>query len=414
VRLLAISYMLPPALYPQAIQVGRLLARLDRHEIGAVCGRPETADGLDSDLGPTRRFAFRLEVPFRPVLSGMALNLARRFVPFYARIPDEFRRWVPRAEQAVAEKLASSGFKPELLLSFGEPMSDHLLGLNLKRRLGLPWVAHFSDPWADNPFRRGQFLANAVNRRLEREVVAAADRLVFTSAETLDLVMAKYPPAWRGKAAVVPHGFEPELYPARRARSGDLVVRYLGNFYGHRTPLPLCRTLARIIDKEPSTLAGVRFELVGNLPSRMKLHPAWRCLPEGLVRHVPTVTHARSLALMAESDLLLVIDGPQAFSVFLPSKLVEYLGSGAPIFGIVPPGASAKLIARLGGAVADPRDGEAVAAGLANALETARRGRSSVKPWGEENVRAEYRAERVAAQFATLLQIARDPGGPAL
>ncbi len=293
-RLLAISYMLPPALYPQAIQIGRLLARLEGQEIGAVCGRPETAEGLDSDADFARRLAFRLDVPFRPALSGLALNLARRFVPFYARIPDEFRRWVPRAEQAVVEKLAASGFKPELLLSFGEPMSDHLLGLRLKRRLGLPWLAHFSDPWADNPFRRGQFLANAVNRRLERGVVEAADRVVFTSAETLDLVMAKYPPAWKAKAAVVPHGFEPGLYPPRRPRSGDLAVRYLGNFYGHRSPLPLCRALLRLIEREPALLKDVRFELVGNLSPRMKLHPAWRRLPEGLVAHKPTVSHARS------------------------------------------------------------------------------------------------------------------------
>lgn len=413
-RLLAISYMLPPALYPQAIQIGRLLARLEGQEIGAVCGRPETAEGLDSDADFARRLAFRLDVPFRPALSGLALNLARRFVPFYARIPDEFRRWVPRAEQAVVEKLAASGFKPELLLSFGEPMSDHLLGLRLKRRLGLPWLAHFSDPWADNPFRRGQFLANAVNRRLERGVVEAADRVVFTSAETLDLVMAKYPPAWKAKAAVVPHGFEPGLYPPRRPRSGDLAVRYLGNFYGHRSPLPLCRALLRLIEREPALLKDVRFELVGNLSPRMKLHPAWRRLPEGLVAHKPTVSHARSLALMAESDLLLVIDGPDELSVFLPSKLVEYLGACVPVFGIVPPGASARLIARLGGATADPRDDEVVAAGLAQALATARQARASLKPWGDETVRAEYRAERVAAAFSAILKIAIGRGGPAL
>ncbi len=408
-RLLAISYMLPPALYPQAIQIGRLLARLDGREIGAVCGRPQTADGLDSDVGFARRLAFRLEVSFKPALSGFALNLARRYVPFYARIPDEFRPWVKRAERAVVEKLAAADFKPELLASFGEPMSDHLLGLRLKRRLGLPWVAHFSDPWADNSFRRGQFLANAVNRRLERRVMEAADRVVFTSDETLDLAMAKYPSAWKAKAAVVPHGFEPELYPPRRPHGGDLIIRHLGNFYGHRSPLPLCRALARLIDREPTLLKDVRFELVGNLPPRFRLHPSWQRLPKGLVAHRPTVTHARSLALMAESDLLLVIDAPDELSVFLPSKLVEYLGAGSPVFGIVPPGASAKLIAQLGGFTADPRDDEAVAAGLARALDAARQARPSLKPWGDENVRREYRAEQVAAVFSRILREAVSP-----
>ena len=58
--------------------------------------------------------------------------------------------------------------------------------------------------------------------------------------------------------------------------------------------------------------------------------------------HIP-----KSLKLMATSDLLLVVDGPDDLSVFLPSKLIDYLGAQVPILGIVPPGAAAKLLARL-------------------------------------------------------------------
>jgi glycosyltransferase involved in cell wall biosynthesis len=106
---------------------------------------------------------------------------------------------------------------------------------------------------------------------------------------------------------------------------------------------------------------------------------------------------------MAESDLLLVIDGPDDLSVFLLSKLIEYIGAGIPIFGILPPGASANLVERLGGIVADPRDGAAVAAGLLRALELARRHRESATPWGNAIVREEFHAKRVAANFARML-----------
>jgi glycosyltransferase involved in cell wall biosynthesis len=401
-RLLAVSYMLPPALYPQSIQIGRLLAYLPG-EIGAVCGRPDRAGGLDNDGGLAGHLAFRLEVPYRPALSGIALNLARRFVPFYARVPDEFRHWVPVAERAVMEKLAASGFKPEALATFGDPMSDHLLGLRLKRRLGLPWLAHFSDPWVDDSFRRGQPLANLVNRRLEAQVVAVADRVVFTSAETLDLVMAKYPKAWRAKATVLPHSFDPGLYPPPAPRNGELMVRHLGNLYGHRTPVPLLVALRHLLDRAPATLDGTRFEFIGGLSFRSAHHPAWRKLPPGLVRYLPRVAHSRALALMAESDLLLVIDGPDDLSVFLLSKLIEYIGAGIPIFGILPPGASANLVERLGGIVADPRDIEAVAVALLRALELARRERKSTEPWGNADVRKELHAKRVAADFGRML-----------
>ena len=33
------------------------------------------------------------------------------------------------------------------------PCSSHLIGYELKKEFGLPWIAHFYDPWVDNPLR---------------------------------------------------------------------------------------------------------------------------------------------------------------------------------------------------------------------------------------------------------------------
>ena len=42
-RILAVSYFLPPALYPQAIQIGRLLSHLPL-EIGVVRGQVQATE----------------------------------------------------------------------------------------------------------------------------------------------------------------------------------------------------------------------------------------------------------------------------------------------------------------------------------------------------------------------------------
>ena len=217
-------------------------------------------------------------------------------------------------------------------------MSDHLVGLRLKSRLGIPWIAHFSDPWADSAFRRYEFLAQFVNARLEAQVIEAADQLVFTSEETLGLVMRKYPKAWRTKAEAPPHSFNPAIYSQPSKPSGPLIVRYLGSFYGHRSPAPLFRALKLLLTREASILDKVQFELVGSLPARMRMHPSLRGLPDGLVRLRDPVPYLELLRLMSALDLLLVIDGPDDLSVFLPSKLIDYLGARVPIFGIVPHG----------------------------------------------------------------------------
>jgi hypothetical protein len=408
-RMLAISYMLPPVLAPQSIQIGRLIAHLDL-DVATLSGplAPAGPARADADEGAGRA-GLRLEVGYEPALSGLAMILARRFVPLYARIPDEFRGWVGRAVAAAAAKL--DALRPDIIASFGEPMSDHLVGLELKRRTGLPWLAHFSDPWSDNPFRAGQFIARGINRRLEAEVIEAADRVVFTSQETRTLVMRKYPGPWRGKTAVLPHAFDPSLYPAPAPRGPTITLRHIGSFYGRRTPLPLLRALLAI---DRRSLEGVRVELLGRVPVWLPYHPVWRALPPGLVRSEGFIDYRRSLALMSEADLLLVIEAPSALSVFLPSKLIDYLGARVPVMGIVPPGTAATLIQRMGGTTADPRRPPEVAAALEAALAAARRRRAAPPAaWGDDAVRAEFTIERVARAFARLLEetVARASSG---
>ena len=404
--LLAVSFMLPPNLYPQAIQVGRLLHNLPAR-IGVVCGQVhQFASGLDCYPDFESRLSYRLEVPFTPRLSGWVHRLAVYGVPFYARSPDELKSWVPDAEKAVLDHLAKNPDRPQALLTFGEPMSDHLLGLRLKQKLALPWVAHFSDPWSDNPFRRRFPLANFLNRRYETQVVHHADRVIFTSQETLDLVMRKYPDAWRAKARVLPHGFEPALYGERQQEGdGSIVLRYLGNFYGNRSPLPLFKALAILNRERTSLLEGVRVELVGHVPARMFMNSAYKSLPAGLVQTVSTVPYQQSLRLMADADLLLVIDAPEDVSVFLPSKLVDYLGAGVPILGIVPPGASAKLISQMGGEVANPRDLPAVVDALRRSIAGCRQGQAEnrIVPWGNSAVRELYCADILAERLHSII-----------
>lgn len=398
-NLLAISYFLPPNLYAQAIQIGRLLHNL-KARVGALSGRTtDMVSGLDCYPDFDKRLAFRLEVSFSPLFSGFLHRLACYGIPFYGRTPDKFKAWVSVAEKELVGYLPGTGFVPNVLISFGAPMSDHLLGLRLRQRLQLPWVAHFSDPWSDNSFSRRFFLANYVNRRYEAEVIREADRVIFTSSETLDLVMQKYPAAWRSKARVLPHSYEPDLYPlVLKRRDGPLVFRYLGDFYGARSPLPLFQALADIHRGFPALLDNLRIELIGYVPKRMFYNSAFRSLPVGIVKILSTVSYSQSLTLMSEADLLLVIDAPAEISVFLPSKLVDYIGAGVPVLGIVPPGASASLIGRLGGSVANPLRREEVAHVLKVAIEDSwkRRASGDTFPWGDEEVRVEYRADRVA------------------
>lgn len=392
-KLLAISYALPPMLYPQAIQIGRLLSHsaLDVTAISA------------GDRSDTDSFGQRVRhqvIPFAKEPGGVLNSIALRAVPFYGAMPDPFRAWTISAHEVIEQMIAKDG-KPDLLVTFGEPMSDHLLGLRLKQEFGFRWLAHFSDPWSDNPFRNIQPLSKIANRILERRVITSADAIVFTSQETLDLVCRKYDASIRARATVLPHAFDPLAYPNPPANDSAMpvILRYIGNFYGHRTPRPLIEALSWLSHNDPDALRDVRVELVGGVPSRMQSRE-WKTLPSDLLVHRGSVSYADSLKLMTTSDILLTIDAPAKESVFFPSKLVDYIGTGKRLVGLVPPGAAARIIAQCGGVCVSPdAPVQAVASLLRYEIAAARaeRKRGPRRPLHPSS--AAYEIARVAPMF---------------
>jgi hypothetical protein len=384
-RTVFLTYVFPPDESPRAVQIGRLVRHSGLDDLHVVCAI-DGAAGAGVHVVPWGQLArLRRDVRWRTIRSRLMA-------------PDAFRPWVRDAAHAAAR------LRPRVLVTFGQPMSDHLAGLRLTRGRGRTrWIAHLSDPWVDNPFRREDAIGRAVNRRLEARVVRGADRLVFTSQATVDLVMAKYPPPLRAKASVIPHAFDPEAFgavPARRVGE-PLVVRHLGAFYGARSARPLLAALGRLAARRPGTLDGVRVELIGPSETPVQTLPEYAALPAGLVSVSERVAYADSLTLMRSADLLVAIDAPARRSVFLPSKLVDYLGARRPLLALTPPGTASDLVARAGGWVAAPEDDEAAAAALAAALEGARA--NDRTDWGDPAVRAAYTPAAVAGTMDRLV-----------
>ena len=229
--------------------------------------------------------------------------------------------------------------------------------------------------------------------------------MIFTSAETVELVMSKYSRDWRRKVRVLPHAFDSSLFSDVAVRRTEgIVVRYVGNFYGLRTPDPLITAIKTLIQQGGSVLDNVTFELIGalDLPTT-EVQQLWQ-LPERLVRLRVPVDYEESLALMTESDGLLIIDAPSPFSVFLPSKLIDYIGAGRPIMGFTPPGAAARVIHQLGGWVAAPGDPASAAKTLKEFLDYVRQRKEDSGVWGNPRVRLLYEARGVAKAFDSIIR----------
>lgn len=413
VKTLAVSFAFPPLAYPRSIQVARLLKYLNLQTL-LICA-DERGARRDPTLEPDaeKNLVECIRVPFSVSFAQRTANrLAHKFYrPLWNRwnrAPDGYGAWRHAALAAFEDYALSHDYAPDVIASFSQPAVGHLVGLELKKRFNRPWIAHFSDPWADNPFHDGDARTRARNLALEREVAERADRLVFTSSETVEMVFAKYPSEWRRKALVLPQSFDAALFPPRdaRRREGPLRIRYVGNFYGPRTPAPLLRALKSLRDEEAALLEDVRFEMIGVTDSKIEMERDAAGLPESIVTILPPVGYRESLRLMTEADALLIIDAPADVSVFLPSKLIEYAGAGRPILGFTPRGAASNLIERLGGWTADPSNVAAGREALKDLLVFLRKRRSESgdEVWGEPSVRESYEAAHLAREFERIVR----------
>ena len=368
-RIVAVTWTLPPIVLPRSIQVSRSMAELTRrgwdvHVITAPLDANNPAIPHDGALADIYRGTYaQTEIEFR---EGRQRSSAwRRFLRYHQEqrsFDDD--NWIIRAASAARRLLRR---KDSVFVSFAQPWIDHLVGLRLKRiRPSTRWVAHFSDPWVDSPYYDANNPAQTARmtlwRQQERAVIKHADAVVFVTAETADLVMRKYPAAWRSKVHVTPHGFDRRLMPNQPLGGEDpkagrpLRVIYTGNIYeGRREPVPLF-TVLRDMDRDGELRGRVHFDFYGNSPVATARQASDMGL-DGIVSFHSSVGYLESLQLIAKADLLLLLDANADVNVFLPSKIVDYMMTGKPILGLTPPvGASASVLRKTGNLYLDPND----------------------------------------------------------
>jgi glycosyltransferase involved in cell wall biosynthesis len=262
--------------------------------------------------------------------------------------------------------------KYEVMVTWSQPHSSHLVGLKLKSSLKASpkWVAHFSDPWPSNPYFNVNNLVKMINRNLFTRVLNHADVVSVTNEYVIVAEEGFSSVENRRKVHVVPHSFMSSMYPCEEKSqiNDQIILRYIGSFYGLRRPDPILAALATLEANEPSISKKLRVEFIGAKLDE-KSQKDIQKLKFTSVEVLPSVSFRESLGLMQNADLLLIIDAPMEISPFLPSKLIDYIGSNVPVLAFTPPGPSADVVKELGGWVASPAETASCYTALKDALK---------------------------------------------
>ncbi|MBI9047055.1 MAG: hypothetical protein JEZ06_21395 [Anaerolineaceae bacterium] len=343
-KLLAISFTMPPQLFPRATQVGRLLKTLSRDsgiQITVVHGSPSHQTLLDFELSNFYNTAYTLVM-----------------VPDLQQENSDSDSWSKEAFNTAKNLITKGNYSA--MITFSMPWVDHLVGLKIKQELNLPWIAHFSDPLVDNIYLRENAKDSEIIRWTEEEekVIDHCDKVSFTSQETLDLVMCKYPLEWKEKAIILNNCYDTELFPKQKnrfMRDDDILhIVHTGNLYSKRSAL----TFIKVIE---SLHLPIRVTFVGTTSNAHLTYVNEHNLSQYFHFRSP-MPYLRSLEFAQSADVLLLVDAlTEMPSPFLPSKLADYIMLEKPILGLTPKeGTSAKILQQLDQPCVSPEDSDSI------------------------------------------------------
>jgi len=278
-------------------------------------------------------------------------------------LPDARVGWVRHAVRAGRRLAADPGF--DAIVSTGPPHSAHLVGVQLARQTGAPWIADLRDAWPDPAYQHMLPTGRWARRRDEttrnRILREAAARVAVTKDLARHMSDATGSPF-----SVIRNGFDPEdmtTAPDRPAGwvddwENDFLVVHTGNLSPARDPEPLWKVLAGS-DAE-ARWPRLRLVFVGNVDP-LVLAAASRHAGPGRIHHVPYVPHASAVSWMKAATLLLLpINRVMGSAGIVTGKIYEYLASGRPILAFGEPDGEADAILQesAGGTLLDYADEE--------------------------------------------------------
>lgn len=327
-RILCLSFWTPPLVRPRAVLIGKIIPEWLRQGMEPVILAYKKAERWDIPAPLYEISEFKISKFLHKI--SLVRGLLRKIY---------FEKIFKIAAQIIKKH------ELNLVFSFANPQDSNILGAMLKKKLGIKFISHFSDPWYGNPYNSfSQRVAKKI-LKLEKFVIRESDRVIFTNEEARDLVMRKYPPRWQKKVRIIPPCYDPNDYSAIAKRDAkEFIFSYIGAFYEQRSPEMFFSALSKMLAENEDLRFKVKVRLVGAVSSysgysEKHLREAIkRYNLEKIVEIIASVEHRRSLAYMKMSDCLIVIDADFRPSPFLPSKLIDYAASQVPIIGITPSG----------------------------------------------------------------------------
>jgi len=258
-------------------------------------------------------------------------------------IPDPRRGWVRPSVTLLSAYLKNHPV--DAIITTGPPHSMHLIGLGLKSKHDLKWIADFRDPWTNIDFYKDLPMtrfADHIQKKLESTVLKRADHIItVSSGMTLDFVTMGV-----SNITTITNGYdiEPAGAPDTTNSNENFILLHLGSLPRSRNPIKLWQVLSQLVQEYERIASILEIRLIGQVDISVLESIRNHGLLKNVV-HLPYMAHHQTFSqLTSASALLLCINNTPNAQGILTNKFFEYLSARRPILAIGPEDGDASAI----------------------------------------------------------------------
>lgn len=294
----------------------------------------KTSDDLLADVpaGTVVRRAFALD-------AARHMQLGGRYLGWMAR-PD---RWISWKFAAIREGLKLiEEFKPDVIWSTYPIATAHVIASKLHRKTGLPWIADFRDPMAQDGYPADPLTWQSY-LDIETDAAMQARYCVFTTPGAARMYQQRYPAA-ASRIVVLENGYDeesfvsaalkPQLVKAPADGKRPLLMLHSGIVYpSERDPTQLFMALGRLQKAGTLGPADLRIRFRASVHDDLLQSLAHAHGAQDFIELCPAIPYREALAEMMAVDALLVMQASNC-NAQIPAKIYEYLRAGKPVLGL--------------------------------------------------------------------------------
>jgi glycosyltransferase involved in cell wall biosynthesis len=232
----------------------------------------------------------------------------------------------------------------DLIVTTGPPHSAHLIGLELHKKFGTPWVSDLRDPWTNIYYNK--FLPRSkptIKKDLKLETTVLETSSAVTTVS--NGMKVEFEDRAR-KVRIIPNGYDEEDFPESYHPDKDSAFRlsYIGNLKVNQNCKELWEAISELADEIDGFQENFILSFTGNVHSEI-IDTLKETGIDRMLENLAFVEHKEAVKRMIDADslLFLIPDSPNNEQI-ITGKIFEYLASRTPLLSIGPSGGDAATI----------------------------------------------------------------------